>query len=77
MDKLKEMIDKVVDKIKKDPKFAKKFQSDPVKALEEVLGIDLPDDKINDIIDAVKVKIKLDKLDDNKVVGKLKDLLKK
>lgn len=76
MDKLKEMIDKVVTKIKKDPKFAKKFQSDPVKALEDILGVDLPDDKVNSIIDAVKTKIKLDKIDDSKVVSKLKGLFK-
>ena len=76
MDKLKEMIDKVVEKVKKDPDFAKKFQKEPVKALEEVLGVDLPDDKVNNIIDAVKTKIKLDKLDDSKVVSKLKGLFK-
>ena len=76
MDKLKEMIDKVVEKVKKDPDFAKKFQNDPVKALESILGVDLPDDKVNSIIDAVKAKIKLEKLDDSKVVGKLKGLFK-
>lgn len=76
MDKLKEMIDKVVEKVKKDPDFAKKFQKDPVKALESILGVDLPDDKVNSIIDAVKTKIKLDKLDDSKVVDKLKGLFK-
>lgn len=76
MDKLKEMIDKVVQKVKKDPDFAKKFQKDSVKALESILGVDLPDDKVNSIIDAVKTKIKLDKLDDSKVVDKLKGLFK-
>ena len=76
MDKLKEMIDKVVEKVKKDPDFAKKFQNDPVKALESILGVDLPDDKVNSIIDAVKAKIKLEKLDDSKVVVKLKGLFK-
>ena len=34
---------------------------DPVTALEGVLGIDLPDDKINEFIDAVKAKINIDK----------------
>ena len=66
MDKLKEMIDKVVDKVKKDPDFAKKFQKEPVKALEDILGVDLPDDKVNSIIDAVKTKIKLDKINAEK-----------
>lgn len=73
MDKLKEMIDKVVDKVKEDSDFAKKFQDEPVKALESVLGVDLPDDKINEVIAAVKTKIKLD---DSKIVDKLKGLFK-
>lgn len=71
MDKIKEMLEKVVNKIKKDPDFAKKFQTDPVKALEDVLGIDLPNDKINELIAAVKAKIKLD---DSKTIDKIKKL---
>ena len=49
MEELKEKIEEVVAKVKADPDFAKKFQEDPVKALEGVIGIDLPDDKINDL----------------------------
>lgn len=71
MDKVKEMIEKVVKKIKEDPDFAKKFKKDPVEVLESVLGVDLPNDKIDEIIVAVKAKIKLD---DSKLVGKLKGL---
>lgn len=60
MENLKEKIEEVVTKVKNDPSFAQKFQAEPVKALEEVLGMDLPDDKINEIIDAVKAKINLE-----------------
>ena len=71
MDIIKEKINEIVDKIKKDPEFAKKFKDEPIKALEGVIGIDLPDDKINEIITAVKAKIKLD---DSKIVDKIKGL---
>lgn len=71
MDFLKKKIDEIVEKIKNDKDFAKKFKEDPVKALEEVSELDLPDDKINDIITAVKAKIKLD---DSKILGKIKGL---
>ena len=71
MEELKEKIEEVVEKVKADPDFAKKFQEDPVKALEGVIGIDLPDDKINDFIDAVKAKIKLD---ESGILGKIKGL---
>ena len=69
MDNLKEKIEEVVTKVKNDPNFAQKFQNEPVKALEEVLGMDLPDDKINEIIDAVKAKINLD---ESGILDKLK-----
>ena len=34
----------------------------PVKAVESVVGIDLPDEKINEIIEGIKAKINLDEL---------------
>lgn len=71
MDFIKEKVEEIVEKIKNDKDFAKKFKEDPVRALEEVSGIDLPEDKINDVITAVKAKIKLD---DSKILGKIKGL---
>ena len=74
MDDLKKYVDKVVSKVKKDKNFAKKFKTEPIKAVEEVIGIDLPDEVIEKIITVAKTKIKLDKSD---VVDALKGLLKK
>ena len=71
MDNIKEKIEEIVEKVKNDKDFAEKFKEDPIKALEGVIGIDLPDEKINDIIDAVKAKIKLD---DSKIIDKIKGL---
>lgn len=71
MDNIKEKIEEIVNKIKNDKDFAKKFKEEPIKALESVIGIDLPDDKINEIITAVKAKIKLD---DINIVDKIKGL---
>lgn len=71
MDNIKEKIEEVFNKVKNDPNFAKKFQEEPVKTLESVIGVDLPDDKINEIITAVEAKIKLD---DSKIVDKIKGL---
>ncbi len=58
---IKEQIKKVVDRISKDKDFQEKFQKDPVKALEDVLGVDLPDDVINQGIAGVKTKLTADK----------------
>ena len=60
MDDIKEKIEEIVNKIKNDESFANKFKENPIKAVESVLGVDLPDEKINDIVTAVKAKVNLD-----------------
>ena len=57
---IKGKIEEIVDKVKSDKDFAAKFSSDPVKAIESVLGIDLPDDQVKSLIDGVKAKVSLD-----------------
>lgn len=75
MENFKEQIETIMAKVKADPDFATKFKAEPVKALEEVMGIDLPDDKINGIIDAVEAKINLDDLTSGKgIMGAIKGL---
>ncbi|HPJ76469.1 MAG TPA: hypothetical protein PLS36_06495 [Clostridia bacterium] len=69
---LKKKIDEIVKKIKADDEFGKKFKDDPVKAVESVLGVDLPDDQVNKLIDGVKAKLNLDKADG--LFGKIKKL---
>ena len=70
MDNIKEKIGELFDKVKNDPYFAKNFQENPVKTVEELTGMDLPDDKINEIITTVKAKISLDNVGD--LFGKIK-----
>ena len=59
---VKEQITKAVEKISKDKKLQEQFQKEPVKALESVLGVDLPDDIVNQVIQGVKAKLTADKL---------------
>ena len=54
---IKAKMEEVVSKVKNDKDFAAKFQADPVKAVEDVIGIDLPDDQVNAVIDTVKAQI--------------------
>ena len=61
-------------KVKEDKDFAAKFKADPVKAVEGVIGIDLPDEQINKVVDAVKAKITTDNIKD--IGSKLKGLFK-
>lgn len=57
-------LEEIVEKIKKDKDFAKKFKADPVKAVESLLGINLPNDQIDQVVKAVKAKLDFDKLGD-------------
>ena len=61
---IKAKISEITDKIKNDKKFAENFKNDPVKAVESVIGIDLPDDQINAIIDGIKANISVDDIKD-------------
>ena len=58
---VKEQIKTVVEKITKDKGLQEQFQKDPVKALERILGVDLPDDIVNQVIQGVKAKLTVDK----------------
>jgi hypothetical protein len=59
---IKAKIDEVVAKVQSDPAIMEKFKANPVQAVEGILGVDLPDDIINNIIDGVKTKISVDKI---------------
>ena len=61
---IKAKIDEVVNKVKSDDKFAEKFKTEPIKAVEDVVGVDLPDDVVKNVIDGVKAKINIGGLTD-------------
>jgi len=65
----------VIEKITKDEKLMAAFKKDPVALLEKKLGIDLPNDQINALVDAIKAKINVDEAMD--MAGKLLGMFKK
>ena len=64
MNEIKEKIEQVVKKLTTDKNLMAKFDKNPVKVIEELLGVDLPDDVVNKVIEGVRAKIKLDKVGD-------------
>lgn len=72
---LKDKLDQIVNKIKSDKNIAAKFQKDPIGTVEDLIGIDLPNDQIQGLVDAVKAKVSLDKAAD--ALGGLKGLFGK
>lgn len=72
MDNIKEKIEEIVGKLKNSEELAKQFKNDPVKAVEKILGVDLPDELIEKIVEGVKAKMTADDVKD--VLGAIKKL---
>jgi len=75
MEEIKELIEKAIDKLKADDTLMASFQKDPIKVVEKLLGVDLPDDKLEAIVDGIKAKLQIDDIGD--VLGKLGGLFGK
>ena len=75
LDMIKEKVEDLVNQIQKNPALLKKFKENPIKVVEELIGIDLPDDQIKQVAELVKAKIDLDKVGD--LLGGLGGLFKK
>ncbi len=71
---IKAKVEEIVKKIMADKDILAKFQKDPVSVVEELVGIDLPNDQLEPVVDAVKAKITADKIGD--VLGGLGNLFK-
>ena len=61
---IKEKIEELVAKIQKNPAMLKRFSTEPVKVVEELVGIDLPDDMIEKLVNGVKAKLTIDNVGD-------------
>lgn len=72
---VKELIEKAIDALKADDDLLAKFKKEPVKVLEKLLKIDLPDEKLEAVIDGIKAKLAIDDVSD--VLGKLGGLFGK
>lgn len=69
---IKEKISEIVETLTQDEDLLKNFKKDPVKVVERLLGVDLPDDIIEKIVEGVKAKVSLDQIGD--VLGAFKKL---
>ena len=61
---LKDTIEDVVNKIKSDKTIAANFQRDPIGTVEKLLDVDLPNQQLEPLVEAVKAKINLDNIGD-------------
>ena len=61
---MKEKIEQVVKKLLSDKNLMAKFERNPASVIEEYIGIDLPDEQVNQAVEAIKAKIKLEQAGD-------------
>lgn len=57
---IQKIISDVLAQLEGNDNLIAKFTADPVKTLEGLLNVDLPDDQINAVIEAIKAKLNLD-----------------
>ena len=61
---IKAMIEQAAKKLMSDRDLLEKFEKNPASVIEELIGVDLPDEMVNQVIEGIKAKIKLDRLGD-------------
>ncbi len=67
---IKNQINKIVKEVSKNPNMKEQFEKEPVKVIEKIIGVDLPDDIVSKIIDGVKANLTINN------VSKVTDVLK-
>ena len=72
---LKAKIDQIVKKLLADKTLMARFERNPASVIEEYVGIDLPDEQVNQLVEGIKAKIKLDQVGD--VLGSIGKLFGK
>lgn len=70
---MKEKVEAILEEIKGNPNIKEEFEKEPVKVIEKLIGVDLPDDAVEKIVDGVKAKLTMDNV--SKIAGALKGLL--
>ena len=61
---IKAKIEQIVKKLLSDKKLMEKFERNPASVIEELVGVDLPDQQVNQLVEGIKAKIKLDQVGD-------------
>lgn len=71
---IKEQISRIVEEVSKNPNMKEQFEKEPVKVIEKVTGIDMPDDIVMKVIDGVKAKMTIGNV--SKAADALKGMFK-
>ncbi len=54
---VKGKVEEVVEKLKADPALLKSFEKEPIKTIERLLGVDLPNQQLEPLVAGIKAKL--------------------
>ena len=76
---IQKIINDAIAKLKADDSLLENFKANPTKVLEKLVGIDLPDDKIDAVVKGIMAKLNIDDLAEKAegIMGALGGLLGK
>ena len=72
---INEKIQQIAKKLLSDKNLMEKFNRNPASVIEEYIGIDLPDEQVNQLVTGIKAKLAADQMGD--ALNKLGGLFKK
>ena len=58
---IKKKIEEIVNKIKNDKSLTTRLKNDPVRTIKSLLGVDIPEDMVEKVIDGVKATFAAEK----------------
>lgn len=64
MQDIMEKVEELVKKISSNKALKEQFMKDPVEVLEKVLKVDLPNEQLDKVVDAIKAKLTVDDIGD-------------
>lgn len=76
---IQKIINDTIAKLKADDNLLENFKNNPTKVLEKLVGVDLPDDKIDAVVKGIMAKLNIDDLAEKAegIMGALGGLLGK
>ncbi|MBQ7138270.1 MAG: hypothetical protein IJO39_04670 [Clostridia bacterium] len=76
---IQKIINDAIAKLKADDNLLENFKNNPTKVLEKLVGVDLPDDKIDAVVKGIMAKLNIDDLAEKAegIMGALGGLLGK
>ena len=61
---VKENVEEIAEKLQAHPALLKSFQADPIKTVEKLVGVDLPDEQLKPVVAGIKAKLAASDLGD-------------